>query len=347
MSEEATTTSDRATSTRVLSYSEVSRALDCQAAWDFAYGGHLAGSALRPKQVAPLLSEGRAFGAAAAAYHVTGEGQAAMDAMDESLEADADRQREFGVHDQDSHDEMRLRLLVLLSHYIENAEPIEMEPITERRLLVPIPSRSGGRASSRYRLICYIDATTTDESGTWLVEFKLRRRLSSVEQIARQRQLRWYAWAYERETGEAVVGVKTIERWNEVPKQPRVLKSGKPSHAKDQLCTAEAYRAVCGELEGDPDPETVEALERRRWQQVVPVIFTQTELSAAGDELVSAGRLIHLLDSGGLTPLRNVKQSNCAGCAFRDICPEPENAVLVDSLYERKPPKRYREEAAG
>lgn len=312
------------------------------AAWDFSYGGHLAGSTLRPKRVAPLLSGGRAWGAAVAAYHSNLDadqpGQLALDALDASLEADAERQREFGVHDQDAHDELRMQLMAMLVHYVETAEPLAIEAL-EHEILVSIPSRTGQRVSSKYRLLAYLDGTREIDGRTWLVEFKLRRRLMPVEQIALSRQLRWYAWAFWASTGIEPAGVEVVERLNEAPKPPRILKSGKLSHAKDQLCTLDAYLAACDEHDETPSEDAVAEIGQRRWQQRVPIVFRPGELVEAGLELVSAAKLIHMLDTGQLMPLRNPKRATCGGCFFTEICPSPDNE-LVDALYERGAPKR-------
>jgi hypothetical protein len=336
--------------TRLLSQSEIGSALDCQARWDFGYGGRLAGSALKAKRVAPILSEGRAWGAAAARWHTNGFGlYDACDALADSLSRDAERQREFRVYDPAGHEALRKRLTQMLTHYHSIAEQIPMDPVTERELNVPIPSRTGHRVSSRYRLLGYIDATREVDGRTWLVEFKLRGRLSTVQQISLSRQIRWYAWAYERETGIPIAGVETVERWNEVPKLPRLVKTGRkdgalrPSHATDQLCTADDYLASCAKYDEEPHDDVLAALRERRWQQRVPIVLRRGEMDEVGRELVSAGRLIAQLDSGLLYPMRNAKPQNCNGCSFRDICaaPDPE---LVDALYERIPAKRDREE---
>src|SRR5262245_6781035 len=129
---------------RLLSFSEISRVMTCQAQHDFSYGDQLAGSSLKAKTITPMLSEGRAFGAAAAAYHAELSGGASVLALDASLEADADRQREFGTFDQAAYDTMRMRLLTILSHYIDTTEDWRAEPKTEHELLTPIPSRTGG-----------------------------------------------------------------------------------------------------------------------------------------------------------------------------------------------------------
>jgi hypothetical protein len=331
---------------RTLSFSEVSTALDCMARHDFAYGGHLAGDALKPKAIAPRLREGRAWGAAVAAYHASspdgGRGRDAIEALDRSLDADAERQREFGVHVESEHRDMRLRLLAMLNHYVETADLFALDPEqTERELDVAIPSRSGKRASSRYRLLAYLDGVRWQDGEAWLVEFKLRRSLSSVEQIALSRQLRWYAWAWWRATGIRPIGVETVERLNEVPKPARILKSGKPSHAVNQATTVSSYLAACREHAESPRGDTVDALKARRWQQRVPIIFRPDELDEAGAELTAAAKLIQELDSGALLPLRNAKPQNCGGCAYREICTDPTSS-LVDALYERVTPKRDR-----
>jgi len=324
--------------TRLLSYSEISRAMTCQAQWDFTYGGHLAGSALKKKAVAPILSEGKAWGAAVAAYHAAGTGQAAIDAMDAQLHEDGERMRTFGLWSSDYHNEMRMHLLRLLNHYFSICKDFVLDyEGLEKELIVPIPSRSGKRASSRYKLLSYLDGTR----DRWLIEFKLRSTLTAVEQLQLNRQIRIYAWAYWQHTGRKPIGVEVHERWNEAPKPPRILKSGRPSHAKDQLCTAQAYKDGCSEHGEVMVAETYDHLNQRRWQQVVPIIFRDGELEEAGRELVSAAKLIQQLDSGELFPVRNSRPQNCRGCAFKEICPSPDND-LVDVLFERVPAKRER-----
>ncbi len=330
---------------RVISYSEITAALDCEGKWDFRYGDQLAGSSLKEKQIAPLLSGGRAWGAAIAAWHThlgNRAGKLAINAMDASLQEDADKQREHGVFDQHQHDELRTQLLQILLHHINSVDPIPMDAVTERELLVPIPSRSGKRSSSRYKLLCYLDATeTVDDGSCWIDEFKLRKSLTDARLIANSRQTRWYAWALWRETGRKVRGAWVNERLNVAPKQPRILKSGKPSHAKDQMCSVEAYEAVCREHQVETVEETVQALRARRWHQRVPILFRDGELEEVGKELVSAAQLLGQLDRGERYPLRNVKRANCNWCAYREICPSPDND-LVEALFERVPAKRNR-----
>jgi hypothetical protein len=333
---------------RTLSFSEVSTALRCQARHAFSYTGHLSGGdTLKPVTTPPILRDGRAWGAGVAALHETGERAAGLLALSRALNEDADEQREAGIYDEELHREALKRLAAILDHYAATAELFEIEA-SEVELNVPLPARSGDpeSRSSRYRLQCFLDGVLVDRADrVWIVENKLRGSLTSAEQITLSRQLRYYAWAYWRETGILPAGAITVERLNQAPKLPRMVKGrGKnadpvPSHAKDQLTTAEAYVAVCGEHGVEPKPETVEALGQRRWQQKVPVVFRQGELDETARELAAAAHLIGELDAGRDYPLRNANPMNCGGCQFRDICPTPD-PDLIDALFRRGTPKR-------
>lgn len=338
-------------STRLISFSEVSTLLRCPAQWDFRYGSTLAGTSLKEKHVAPRLSAGRAWGAAIAAWHCnTGHldaGLQAIEAMDESLAEDAEQMIEFGVWDEEAHHQVREHLLRLLVHELDVVEQIPMHSV-EDELRVAIPSRTGQRSSNRYAFHGFIDAYETDQDGaTWLNEFKLRGSLHPVELIQRSRQLRWYAWAFQRQYGLAVAGVYVNERLDEPPKLPRLVKTGRkdgslrPSDAIDQMTTADAYQDVCAEYDREPNQATVAALAARRWGQRVPIIFRPGELEEAGHELVGAARLIAEHESG-VYPIRNPSRATCGYCAFREICEDPSNGH-VEALFARVPPKAERE----
>jgi hypothetical protein len=340
---------------RSISHSEISALLDCQARHDFAYVGQLAGTALKSKTTAPLLRDGRAWGAAVAAWHansgLTTQITEAASALTEALQEDAAEQRAAGLYDQDAYAETWQRLNALLHHYIETSDPLPIDRL-EHEIEVAIPSRTGRRRSNAYRLLCRFDGVHVDDDGrTWIVEFKLRGQLTPLEQIALSRQTRWYAWAWREHAGVQPAGVIVDERLNEVPKPARVVQGRKkgtfaPSHAKDQLCTVAAYTALCAEYDEPAQPETINALAARRWQQRHQVLFRDGELDEAGRQLVSAAWLANQMDTGHLWPIRNPSRARCPGCAFREICPDPGDTELVDALFHRVPAKHEREEAA-
>lgn len=364
---------------RAISYTEGSTLLRCQAQWDFQYGDRLAGSALRPKDTPVLLREGRAWGRAVATLHETGEVEQAKAALATALKEDADEQRKAGAYDDETFRAMVLKLSALLVHYAATAPIL---PITrlEHEMLVRLPSRSGKGSSNRYRLHSFFDGLTieVDSKGQpWIVEFKLRGQLSSHEQIANSRQIRYYAWSWFVETGQRVAGVIVDERLNDVPKPARWVRPKRkeegiavepelaeelgapysdkereafedkevrprriPSEAKDQMTTPESYEQACLDAGIGPSIEVMEALEARRWQQRVPIYLTDVEVDEAGEELVSLAQQIQSFDAHKTYPVRDVRKQNCNGCRFAEICNHPEDADLVDALFDRKPPKR-------
>lgn len=343
--------------TRVLSFTEIDAALACWARWDFAYGGRLAGTTLKPKGTAPILSEGRAWGAAVAAWHQNAGKLTALweahQALTESLNADMIQMEEAGFRpDVDEMLDMEIKLGAMLDHYAAHAVPIVGLERLEEEIVVPIPSRSGtGRGSTRYRFLAKIDGFTDASGQRWVVEFKLRTRLTDPELLERQRQPLWYAWAKTRQGGPPIMGVIVDERLNEVPKLPKIVNArrkgegidGKvPSHKKDQVTTSEEYRELCHEFGELPRPDVVEALDRRIWQQRFPLVYRPSEMDTAGHELVSAAKLIRDLDSGELAPIRNAKRANCGYCKFSAICANPTDDLYVETLFNRSTPKRLK-----
>jgi hypothetical protein len=324
---------------RTISHSEIASVLDCQAKHDFSYVGALAGSALKPKTTAPLLRDGRAWGAAVAAYHADGY-EAALGALVDSLEEDAEEQRTAGLYLPSEHEELRERLTEMLEHYSTLTEPLALTRL-EHELLVPIPSRTGLRRSSAYRLLCKLDGIHVDEDGrTWIVEFKLRGQLSPFEQISLSRQTRWYAWAWQEVTGTAPAGVITEERLKAIPKPVKINQDGSPSRV--QTCTPEAYLAAFEGRPKRPDEDVLAALRAKVWQHRHPVLFRPEEIEEAGRQMVSAAAQVQQFDSGALYPIRNPSVMRCPGCAFQSICGQPSDTELVDALFNRVPPKAER-----
>jgi hypothetical protein len=342
---------------RTVSYSEVATVLDCQAKHDFSYVGQLAGSALERREPHIRLREGRAWGRAVAALHGCPLSTSARDryglalpVLAEALAEDSELLKAAGVYDAEAAAELEIYMAEVLWHYAYTSEPLELTH-PELELLLPIPSRNSARASSRYDFHAYLDGLARHDGYLWIVEYKLRGRLTGAAQVALGRQYRFYAWAAERTLGEEIAGVIVDERLNEVPKPPRLLKPRKagdpwlPSHAKDQHCTRQAYEAACLFADVTPHPETLEALSTRKWQDRQRVIFSRSELADVELELQSASKLISQLDSGQLYPLRNPSPMRCPGCAFRDICQYPRDTELVDTQFARVPAKRDRQEA--
>jgi len=272
----------------------------------------------------------------------------AAEALRSSLNEDEIQMRVAGVTpDLGLRIQTEKRLLEMFDHYASTSQPLSNLTRLEEEILVPVPAKGSPRASTRYRFQCFIDGWTIDPDGRpWLVEFKLRRRLSAAHLIQADRQLRWYSWALKTSKGIEPVGVIVDERLNQVPKPARVIRGrkGEPtaSHASDQLCTVDEYRAACEHFGVVPLQETLRALANRAWQQRTTIMFRESELKEAGRELTSAAQLIRQLDSRLLAPIRNVSAQTCNSCRFQPICAHPQDTLYVDSLFERTVPKRER-----
>jgi CRISPR/Cas system-associated exonuclease Cas4 (RecB family) len=330
---------------RLISVSEIGSLLECERRHDFSYAGHiLGGQTLKKRNPAITLRRGRAWGRAVATWHETGNEAQAQLALTVALDEDAQEQRDAGTYLESEHRELLADLTSVLQHHVQTAERV---PLTdaEIELRVSLPSRTGKRASNRYAFQGYLDGLTREYRlpGLFLVEFKLRKQLSSLEQVAASRQIRWYAWAAERQFDEPVQGVIVIERLNASPKPVRILKNGKPSHDKTQMTTAERYVAACEEHDEPVNDETANALRSRDWQRVHPVLLRRSEIDEAGQELVSAAARVAEMDAGHRHPVANRTPFTCPRCAYRDICTDPAGD-LTDFDFTRTEPKRLRKE---
>lgn len=346
---------------RSLSHTEISAAMSCWAKWDFSYGGRLAGSTLKARETAPILSDGKAWGAGVAAWHQNGGTRfselLAAYAVEDMYELDYQKMLENNYTPSvNGFVEQRELVLNILGHYMETAKPFSNLTMLEQAIEVPIPARwNSSRASSKYRFLCFLDGFTIDDRGNeWLVEFKLRTGLQDVKQITKNRQPLWYAWARRQqlrilgEMGHKVVGVIVDERLKVAPKPARVVKGKSkdrpyvPSHAKDQITTPELYIELCESFDEEPHPDVVQSLGARIWQRRTPILYRDSELDEAGNELISSAKFIRDLDSGELYPVRNAHPGNCGKCFYKEICPNPSDHLYVDTLFSRGVPKRDR-----
>lgn len=345
-------------SRRAISHSEITSAYECQARHAFAYTGHLTdGATLRPHSPAARLRAGRAWGRGVAAFHMA-DPKASLQARymtglreaTASLDEDAAAMRSHGFYDATEHHDMAIRIADVLWDYVSATEPLIIsDPEFELRL--PIPSRTGRGLSNRYLFEGHLDGLAEIHGRLFVVEYKLRDTLSDYRTLARGRQYRRYVWATERQLGVRLAGIVVDERLSIAPKPARWVKAKRkgegidgrvPSHAKDQLTTSALYLEACAEASVDPEPETIAALDARKWQQRHPILFTRAEIDEAGRELVSAAQFIGQLDSGVLFPVRNPAPWRCGGCQFESICNDPSDRELIGTNFEITVPKRDR-----
>jgi hypothetical protein len=323
---------------RLISQSEAGKALECQADWDFRYGGTLAGSALKPRLLKPVMDDGTAWGRAIAAWHAAPDPRyryfLARTELEQALvDIRAERAKLGLPPDLEGEADRRARLEAILHDHDRNrrAPALRIEAV-ERRLVVPIPAPG----PAGWALDLYIDLVSVDEYGTpGIVENKLRTSLTSGKLVV-SRQVRWYAWAWREVYGKAP-RVIVDERKNGVPSPGVTLKQdGTP--AKRQSCGLAEYLEACRELGLEPNADTVRSIERKRWHARHELYLTPDELDDAGREVASAALLILDLEAGRW-PIRNAGR-RCGGCFYRYVCNDPRDSELVDALFVRRPSKR-------
>ena len=357
---------------RRLSHSEISTALTCEARHAFGYTGRLTnGEVLKRRELAPVLSNGRAWGAAVAAWHSYPEPTgltltnvyqpmlaklAAHAALRASYAADVSEQRDMSVWVPTAEQVLRENWLAsILDDYMNTAARMVGLHRLEEEFDLPIPSRTGKQASSRYHFEGFIDGWLADPP--WVVEYKLRDTLTDPRIVQNDRQIRRYAWAHQQLTDMAVIGAIVDERLAAVPKPPKLVLATKKaerhyqglderwytvSHDKRQLCRPAEYLAACEAIGAKYHPETLEVLARRLWQFRHQVVFRRGELKEAGEELVSVAKTIRDLDSGERYPVRNTQPQICRGCRYFEACPNPHDTAYLDTLFVRRAPKRDR-----
>lgn len=321
--------------TRPISQSEVADLMQCPARWGFAYGS-LAGHPIRPMHTALRLREGRAWGAAVQAWHTPGpdEMRRAYNALLDSLEDDqAFMERHGQGADEEEFAATLEKLKGALVQYCATAQRLNLVGSeVDLRMWLDDPS---------WEYVCHLDGIHEDEDGwLWIVEFKLRDpgNFVPLEVIQLWRQVRWYALALRANRPAANIrGVIVDERLNGAPKPVRLNKNRSVSAV--QSCMLEEYLAACdgdpryGGIPTEPNEKTVAQLTAKVWQQRHMVLFTDEEMQDALEELFSAGKLIDLYADDTLKPIRNPSPRNCNHCSFRDICPDPKDERLRDSLY--------------
>lgn len=323
--------------TRIISVSQTGSALTCQVQYDLGYVGNLVGGRpLKKRTPAMRLTAGSVWGAAIQAYHSTGNRETALQCAGEELALREDEIVERGgVIDEIERRDLWDTIEGVLAWYVSEHAPLNLEAC-EVPLFVT--------ATRGYRLEAYVDGTFRDDAGRlWLYEAKFRDKLTSYDQVMRNRQVWWYAWAWQRTHGEAPVGAIVEEVLAHAPKEVRINKDGTPSAT--QSCTASDYLAACRQARVEPNPITLEAIREKKRAQRVEVMFTKRGVELAGKQVASAAKLIGMLDRGAFVPIHNPSPMVCPGCAFKDVCVDPTDEGVIDALFERVEPARYRQEA--
>lgn len=294
---------------RIISQSEIATFLDCQFKHGFAYGG--LGEPIRAKSRPEYLADGSSWGSAIALLHTEGF-NAAYDSLAALPEG-----------------ENREKLIQLLSSYTNKYEPLNLIE-TEKELTVHLARPDNDLLGWYY--VGHLDGVHKDSDGfLWIVEYKLRTTLYSLEQISFMRQIKWYAWAWIKQFKTMPRGIIVDETLNQLPKPIRFNKNGSVSAV--QSCTAEEYVDACLKHHTPVNENTLQKLQEKQWHARHKIFFSERELAEVPEELDRVASLLRHYDSGALRPVRNTT-ARCARCEYKLICPDPNNSLLREEFYE-------------
>lgn len=319
----------------------------CRARWDLRYGGHLAGSTLKPRTIPRILNEGRAWGSMVATWHALGGGRKALwrasGAMHESLGQDFQEARENGgTFAREDYVGAANLLSDAFLDYTSRTPAMKGLHRMEEEIIA--------RVDNQHSLLAKIDGWWTDADGRpWLVEFKWRPGgLTAAWLLELLPQFPRYAWALREAVGMDPVGIIVDERLGRFPQRPLLARAKKKdpvtktypmtvSTKKDQYTTGSLYYDACEEFGAIPDDKLAAHFDSREWQQQVKIVFRNSELDATHDELRELAQVIYGLDHGQVLPVRTASKMTCNRCDFRNICKNPRNPT---DEFIRGTPKR-------
>lgn len=154
----------------------------------------------------------------------------------------------------------------------------------------------------------------------YIVDHKTAGQLGDYEHLELDTQVSSYAWALEKVLGLKISGVIFQELRKKAPEEPRTLKNGGLSRARDQNTTAEIYRETVRRL-GMPMAEYQEFIDFLALEGQVYFRRIQIERSAKELEIVERNVLdeaLDMLDNPRIYP--NPNRFNCGSCQFHEVC---------------------------
>jgi hypothetical protein len=216
---------------------------------------------LRPKQVVPAFYLGSAVHHALEVYY--GEGEDPVEAVKEWC---ADKLEEFEEDyniTSDKREELeedRDLAVGMLEHYEGWAPTVDSDYFsevveTEMEGTVDIPG-----TDHEFRYI--VDGLAKDYMGLyWVMEHKTAKRMQT-DHLDQDEQILKYIWAVQKDLDIEVAGVIYTILKKKTPNEPRILKDGSLSTAKNQSVTYEAYKeAVKDHHDGDIPEKYKETLQ--------------------------------------------------------------------------------------
>lgn len=230
-----------------------------------------------------------------------------------------------------------------------------------RRLLVPIlhpreqrPLKNGAMLSMRIDLL--VNDTNPGRKGIWIYDHKTTKSAPNEKGLDFDDQITACSYGVWRWLGIVPKGACFNYLIKKVPKEPRILKKGQLSTAKDQLTTAEQYRKSLeaqglilksGEITSTEHREAYEALLNRGWApffQRQYVMRNMAEIKSFEQHLYD--EYLDMLDcyEGDQAMYPNFDRRWCPGCSVAPICIATEDGSdvqgIIESRYTQKPDRK-------
>lgn len=229
------------------------------------------------------------------------------------------------------------------------------------RLLVPIvdpktrlPLKRGPVLSARIDLL--VHRIDDGMKGLWIYDHKSTGSQPNDRGLDFDDQITGYCYSVWRWLGIVPRGVCLNYLIRNAPKEPRILKSGELSTAKNQLTTAPKYRKALRELglmlkdgtiEDEGYLEAYEALLSRGWNPFFQRHYAarnRQELMSFEERLVDEYEDMYDGYMGDISLYPNLDRRWCPRCAVGPICQAIEDGSdvqgIIETRYEEGPDRK-------
>lgn len=235
----------------IISHSDIKRFKRCRR--KFHWASRL-GRYLRPKTVQPAFYLGSAVHHALEVYYGEGEDpvQAVREWCQDKLEEFEEEYNLTSSKREELEEDQELAE-GMLEHYKEWAPQVDSDYFsnvveTEKEGTVDIPGTD-------HQFLYIIDGLVQDEMGLyWIMEHKTASRMQT-DHLDQDEQILKYIWAAQKDLGVDIAGVVYTILKKKVPSEPRVLKDGSLSKAKNQSVTYSAYKQAVKDHHDGEIPE--------------------------------------------------------------------------------------------
>lgn len=186
----------------------------------------------------------------------------------------------------------------------------------------------------------------TPKKGIWVIDHKTASKAPQDRVLDVDDQATAYDYAVWRWLGVMPRGVLFNHLLKKAPKEPRELKNGTLSTAKDQLTTPDMYRAAMlehgimdqrGNIDSDAHEECLNALLAHGWDRFnmrFEPTRNEAELMAYEQRLYETWLDLRVALDDERRRYPNPSQWNCGGCAMLRVCRAMDDGSDAEHIIE-------------